>query len=115
MACGLLGLGLAGRVLANGALEGDDPAMMASPQVVVLAKVAVLTVHTNIPAATVEADSVMLNGIAPTSLGVDSRGHLVAKFSLADLALVPGQATLTMTGYDSNGIAFAVSDVVTVK
>ena len=113
--CGLLGFGLAGRVMANGALEGDEPAMMASPQLVVLAKVTVLTVHTNIPAAAVDFDSIALNGIAPTGIGVDSRGHLVAKFAISDLGLVAGEATLTLTGNDNAGNAFSVSDVVGVK
>ena len=54
---GLLGLGVA---LGNSAVKGDDPAMMASPQTIVLAKVDSVTVHTNIPASTVAAGTLAL-------------------------------------------------------
>lgn len=115
MLSGLLALGLAGSTLANSAVDGDAPAIMASPQVVVLAKVADLTIHSNIPASSVDFASVRLNGVTPTGLGADSCGHLVARFAIADLALQPGEATLTLTGAFKDGSLFAAADVVGVK
>jgi hypothetical protein len=114
--CGLLGLVATQAVIGNSAVEGDEPAMMASPQTIVLEKVDSVTVHTNIPAATVDRSTVALNGVAPVGTGADSLGHLVARFALADLALTPGEATLILTGLylDGDG-GFAASDVVTVK
>lgn len=116
VACGLAGLGVAGVAMGNGALVGDEPLMMASPEMIVLAKVTTVTVHTNIPAAAVEPGTVALNGVSPIGVGVDSLGHLVAKFALADLALEPGEATLTLSGLYADGdVGFAATDVVTVK
>jgi len=116
---GVVGLGLVGTVMANSAVDGALPAMMASPQMIVLAKVTTLTIHTNIPATDVDLATVALNGVAPTGLGVDNCGHLVAKFAVADLALDPGEVTLTLTGlYDDDAdedTAFAASCVVTAK
>lgn len=113
--CGLLGVGLAGIAMANSAVDGDEPAMMVSPNVIVLAKVSVITVHTNIPATTVEPASIDLNGVTPIGVGVDSCGHIVAKFSVADLGLEPGEATLTLSGAFTEGGGFSAADVVTVK
>ena len=113
--CGVLGIGLAGMVMANGAPYDDDPAMMVSPHVIVLAKVSAITVHTNIPASTVVGSSIMLDDVAYTGLGVDSLGHIVAKFSVADLDLVPGDATLTLTGEYKDGSEFSATDDVRVK
>ena len=113
--CGVLGIGLAGMAMANGGVGGDEPAIMVSPSVIVLAKVSTLTVHTNIPAAAVLPGTLDLNGAAPTGVGSDSRGHLVAKFAIADLDLEPGEATLTLSGAFQDGGGFSASDVVTVK
>jgi hypothetical protein len=115
VACGLVGLGWAGIALGNGALEADAPAIMVSPSTIVLAKVDTVSVHTNVPAATVEAGSLALNGVAPVSVYVDSLGHIAAKFAVADLGLTPGQATLTLSGDFEDGGSFAASDVVAVK
>lgn len=109
-------LGCAAAVMGNGALAGDEQeAIMASPQTVVLAKVDSLTVHTNIPAVAVDADTVALNGVPASGIGIDNLGHLVARFALADLALQRGQATVTLTGLYDDGDEFAASDIVTVK
>lgn len=113
--CGLLVLGLAGRVLANSAVDGDVPAIMASPQVIIPAKVSQLTIHTNIPASTVMFGTVALNGVAAENLGVDSCGHLVARFDLADLSLVPGVMQLELTGLFVDGTPFAATTEVTVR
>lgn len=113
--CGIVGLGLAGFAAANSAVDGDEPAMMVSPSVIVRAKVNTVTVHTNIFAAAVVPDSIDLDGVAATSLGVDSCGHLVAKFAVADLGLQPGEAILTLSGDFKDGGSFTAADAVGVK
>jgi len=113
--CGLLGLGLVGNVLANSAVAGDVPAMMASPQMIVLAKVSDITVHTNIPYGTVFPGSVELNNVAASGVWADDCGHLVARFAVKALELTPGKVTLTLTGLFRDGAAFAATDVVSVK
>jgi hypothetical protein len=113
--CGLLGIGLAGMAMANGALEGDDAAIMVSPSTIVLAKVDTVSVHTNIPAAAVVPGSLDLDGAAPISVYEDNLGHIAAKFAVADLGLERGQVTLTLSGVLIDGSLFAASDVVTVK
>ena len=115
VACGLIGLSCAGMAMANSAVDGDEPAMMVSPSVIVLAKVSTVTVHTNIPASAVEADSIELDGAAWTSVGVDSLGHLVAKFEVAALDLKPGEAILTLSGDFKDGVGFIATDAVSVK
>ena len=115
MLCGLFTAGLVGAALANSAVDGDEPGMMVSPGVIVLAKVSTVTVHTNIVASAVDPGTVALDGVAPTGLGVDSLGHLVAKFAVADLGLDPGEATLTLTGAFKDGRTFSASDTVGVK
>ena len=102
-------------VMANSAVGEDMPAIMASPQTVVLAKVTTLTVHSNIPASQVDIATVELNGVSPSGFGVDSLGHLVLKFDLADLGLKAGTAPLTLTGVLETGEDFSVSDTVNVK
>jgi hypothetical protein len=114
--CALLGIGLAGLVMANGAIDGDEPAMMVSPSVIVLAKVSDITVHTNIVAAAVVPGSVTLDGVSPIFTKSDNRGHLVARFLLDDLSLEPGEPTLTLTGEFLEGEeGFIATDVVRVK
>lgn len=114
-ACGLLGIGLAGLAVANSAVGDGAPAIMVSPSTIVLAKVSTVTVHSNIPAALVEPDSLDLDGAAPTSVGIDSCGHVVAKFAVADLNLAPGRTTLTLSGVTIDGGGFSAADSVTVK
>ncbi len=112
--CALLGIGLAGITIANSAVDGDEPAMMVSPSVIVLAKVSTLTVHTNIPLLAVNRETIALDGVAPTSVFADSLGHLVAKFAIADLDLKRGLVTLTLTGLTTEG-SFSAADEVVVK
>lgn len=113
--CGLLGLGLAGMAMANGALAGGEESIMVSPSTIVLAKVDTVTVHTNIAATAVEAGSLDLDNVAPISVYADSLGHVVAKFRVADLNLEPGSVTLTLSGDYKDGGGFSASDTVTVK
>ena len=113
--CGLIVLALAGTTMANSAVDSDEPAMMVSPSMIVLAKVDSITVHTNIPAGSVDLGTVDMDGVAPTGFGVDNCGDLVVGFATADLGLVPGEETLTMSGSFKTGGGFSVSDVVGVK
>lgn len=114
--CGILGIGLAGIAIANGALDGDEPAMMVSPSTIVLDKVNTISVHTNIAASTVTAGSLSLNDADPTYVYEDSLGHIAAKFAVADLGLKKPGATLTLTGtYNASGDSFSATDDVIVK
>jgi hypothetical protein len=99
-----------GLAWANSGVGDDYPAIMVSPSTVVLAKVDIISVHTNIPAADVDRDSLDLNGAVPTDVYADNLGHLAAKFAVADLGLEPGEATLTLSGD-----GFTAPDVVRVK
>ena len=103
--------------LGNMAVKGDDPAMMVSPQTIVLAKVAGVTVHTNIPEGLVAPGSVTLNGVAPLAVWADDCGHLAARFAVGDLALSPGNVVLTLQGAYAGDDAgnFSADDEVRVK
>jgi len=89
--------------MANGALDGDSPAMMVSPSTIVLANVNTITVHTNIPASIVNVKAGLLlrnglNDVAAKSIYADNLGHIAAKFWVAPLELEPGTAPLTLIG-----------------
>ena len=113
--CGIIAVSFAGIAAGNKAVGDDVPAMMVSPSVIVLAKVDAVMVHTNIVASAVEPGSVDLDGAAPIGVGVDSCGHIVLKFAVADLALSPGEATLTLSGDLTDGSSFSATDEVSVK
>ncbi len=112
---GMIGMLMATMASANSAVGGDEPAIMVSPQNIVVAKVSTVTVHTNIPAAIVIGESVDLDGAVPTSLFADDLGHLVAKFAVDDLGLEPGAVTLTLSGVCEDGTSFSATDDVRVK
>ena len=113
--CALIGLGLGEATRGNGGVRGDQPGMMVSPQMIVLAKVTAVTVHTNIPEASVADGTVTLNGVAPLDVWADDCGDLVARFAVADLGLVPGEVTLTLSGDYAAGGTFTATDLVRVK
>ena len=114
--CALIALGLGSSVFGNGAVDGEEPGMMVSPNTIVLSKVSAITVHTNIPAVTVDYSSVTLNGIEAMNVWADDCGHIAARFAVADLALEPGEVTLTLCGdYVEPGASFVATDVVRVK
>ncbi|HNS20557.1 MAG TPA: hypothetical protein PKH24_08655 [Sedimentisphaerales bacterium] len=113
--CAVLCVGLAGIAIANSAVDGDEPAMMVSPSVIVLAKVSIITVHTNIALSAVVPGTIALDGVEATGVFADSLGHLVAKFAIADLDLAPGQVTLTLTGDFKSGEDFSATDDVIVR
>lgn len=112
---GILGLGLAGIAMGNSAVVGDEPAMMVSPQTIVLAKVTFVTIHTNITASTVDASTLALNEVSPTDVWADDTGDIVARFDVADLSLEPGEVTLTLSGLFKDGSSFSATDLVRVK
>jgi len=116
-ACVVVGLGVGSMALANMAVKGNDPGMMVSPHTIVLAKVSAVTVHTNIPAGSVVSDSVTLNGATPLAVWADDCGHLAARFAVADLDLVPGDAVLVLSGTYTGETAetFSAEDAVKVK
>ena len=119
--CAVIGLGLGTAALGNGAVDGDEPGMMVSPQMIVLSKIAGVTVHTNIPEASVEYafSPVTLNGVPALYVWADDCGHLAARFKVADLALEPSDGTtLTLRGdyYVLGQLdSFAAEDIVRVK
>jgi hypothetical protein len=113
-----MGLGISGLAFGNSAVKGDEPAMMVSPQTIVLAKVDTVTVHTNIPATTVAGETVTLDGAAALAVWADDLGHLAARFAVADLGLEPAPAVvLTLSGayIDPAAGTFSAQDTVRVK
>jgi hypothetical protein len=114
--CVALALGLAGVALGNSGVKGEEPAMMVSPQTIVLAKVDSVTVHTNILASSVASGSVALNDVAPLSVWADDCGHIAARFSVDALALESDEAvTMTLTGAYDDDETFSAVDIVRVK
>ena len=115
--CGILGIGLAGIAMANSAVDGDEPGMMVSPSTIVLSNenVDTVTVHTNIPAGSVESDSLRLDDAEPVGVWVDDCGHIVARFLIAELDLdEPGLVTLTLSGDLTDNSSFSATDEVMV-
>lgn len=114
--CVPIGLIPGNSALGNGAIDGDAPGMMVSPHTIILGKTNAVTVHTNIPYYSVITTTVTLEGVECLYAWADDRGHLAARFPVADLALQAGEATLTLCGdYKSPGESFAAEDVVRVK
>ncbi len=109
-------LGIGYVAFGNGALASEEePAIMVSPQMVVLAKVSSITIHSNIPANSVAADSVTVNGVEPAEIWADDCGHLAVRVGVADIGLVAGPAVITLQGAYDDGGTFSASDAITVK
>ena len=94
-----------------------------SPDVLVISSSGTkVTIHSNIPAGTVNVSTLGLSidGIGllePIATFADARGQLVAKFDLGDvksLVTVPS-AELTLSGIYFDGGDFSASDVIVVK
>jgi len=115
--CLLVALGIGNLVLGNTAVKGNEPAMMVSPQMIVLDKVTTVTVHTNILADSVVPGSVALDAAAPISVWADDCEHLAARFAVADLNLTSGEVVLTLTGtfVGEEAKTFSAEDTVSVK
>jgi len=97
----------------------DEFCIMISPSTIVLSSPCdVITVHSNIPYAIVDAASVAINGVDVPFTKADDCGDLVAKIGIDALAdfLQPGRiVTLTLSGQLDDGTEFAVDETITVK
>jgi hypothetical protein len=119
---GILALGL---VASDPALarRDDDQTMMVSPRVLFLGFSGTrVTIHTYVPYSSVDRESILLYGdgdtpIEPVSVFSDSRGNLVAKFTVGDMATIVSapRSSLTMTGDYNDGGSFSLSGYVMVK
>ena len=104
--------------IANKASDGEGMCITISPNTLVLSRDGgSISVHSNIAIGLVDRSSLLLEGVAPYLTKADSLGHLVAKFSADPIKaeLVPGQATLTLTGMLKNGEELVASDTITVR
>ncbi len=107
-----------GLVMANKATDGEGDCITVSPNTLVLSSPdTIVTVHSNIPYASVNTVSLTLNGIPATFTKADACGALVVKFGRADVQgiVVPGIATLTLSGELKDGSPFEASDDITVR
>lgn len=97
---------------------GGDRGVAVSPQTLILTmdQGGAVTVHTSIPFADVDVNTLQLNGIAVDWTHVDSLGHLVAEFDEAAVKAIatPPQTVLTLTGNLKTGEPFSGSDTVRV-
>jgi hypothetical protein len=90
-----------------------------SPNVVnLLSQGTWVTVHAEIPYSTVDVQTatVTLDGIEAVSTFADDRGDLVAKFDLDTVKskLLPGTATLVLSGMTKEGKSFSGTDSIKV-
>ena len=107
-----------GLVMANKASDGEGFCITISPKTLVLSSVdTIVTVHSNIPYSSVKTASLYLNGISATFSKADACGDLVVRFERADVKgiVIPGDATLTLSGELKDGTLFEASDTITVK
>lgn len=82
----------------------------------------VVTVHTSIAYWSVDHDNVFLNEIQISSWKADNQGNFVAKFLMSEVKAladsgdldVPGENTLSLVGYTTEGVEFTGSQVITV-
>ena len=106
-----------GLVMANKASDGEGFIITISPKTLVLSSPdTIVTVHSNIPYASVNTATLTLNGLSATYTKADACGDLVVKFGRADVQGIvePGIATLTLSGDLKDGSTFNVSDTITV-
>ena len=81
----------------------------------------VVTVHTSISYGSVDHDNVYLNDILISSWKADSQGNFVAKFLMEEVKAladsgdldVPGENTLSLVGYTTEGTEFTGSQTIT--
>lgn len=78
----------------------------------------VVTVHTDIAYSTVDAETVMMNGIVIDSWKADDNGFFVAKFIMSEIVGLPlnigDYNDLTLTGSTYSGEAFTGTDQILV-
>ena len=107
-----------GLVMANKATDGEEDCITISPNTLVLSSPdTIVTVHSNIPYASVNTVSLTLNGIEATFSKADACGDLVVKFGREDVQVIvePGIGTLTLSGKLTDGSTFEASDDITVR
>jgi len=107
-----------GLVMANKATDGEGDCITISPNTLVLSSPdTIVTVHSNIPYASVDTTTLTLNDIPATFTKADACGDLVVKFGRADVQdiVVTGIATLTLSGELTDGTSFEASDDITVR
>lgn len=105
-------------VIANQATDGDGFCITISPKTLFLgSEDTIVTVHSNIPYASVNTTTLFLDDIPATFSKSDACGDLVVKFGRADVKGIvePGIATLTLSGDLKVGTPFEASDSITVK
>ena len=105
-------------VMANKDNDGDGFCITISPKTLFLgSEDTIVSVHSNIPYASVNTVTLTLDVIPATFSKADACGDLVVKFDRADIKGIvePGLATLTLAGYLKDGAPFEVSDTITVK
>ena len=93
--------------------------VLVSPQTILLGadQGGEVTVHAEIAYRLVEPETLRLNGVYALSVGSDSRGELVAKFSEHAIKAIvsPPSEMLMLTGRTTDGRVFAGMDEVVVR
>ena len=105
-------------VVANKASDGEGYCITISPSTLVLSSPdTIVTVHSNIPYASVDTTTLTLDDIEATFSKSDACGDLVVKFARSDVKGIvePGPATLTLSGEFKDGSSFEASDEITVR
>jgi len=82
----------------------------------------VVTVHTSIAFSSVVGGTVALNDIPISWWKADNQGNFVAKFVMSEIKalagsgglVVPGENTLTLIGYTTDGAVFTGSQTISV-
>lgn len=119
LVCAAVGL-LTGQAFSHRKGAGEDAQIYIAPQTLVLSSVVpCVTVHTNLPISAVDDDATVELGnedgdlIEATSTFADSRGNLVAKFTIEAVKEIvePGSVTLDLLV----GGKLIGSDTITVR
>ncbi len=103
--------------------RAQDATIKVAPNVLVISSQGTkVTIHSNIPAGTVNVSTLGLSidgagSLIPISTFADARGQLVAKFDMEEvkgIVNVPS-TVLTLAGIYFDGGSFSASDVIDVK
>lgn len=103
--------------------RAQDATINVAPNMLVISSMGnKVTIHSNIPAGTVNVSTLELSidgigSLTPISTFADARGQLVAKFDMEEVkGIVNVPSTeLTLTGVYFEGGTFTASDVIEVK
>ncbi len=112
-------LGMIGQAFSNGKADQTEGFnIVIAPQALLLSadQSGTVTVHTNIAYGAVDLATIKLDDIPVSWTKRDSLGHLVAKFSedAVKAAVVPPEATLTLSLDDKDGVYYSDADTVRV-